>query len=77
MSYNVPVRLLQQGSVEQIGASGTLLVSTGGSIQVAAGANLNVADAAGVSFPAGITLPAGGRSAPWGSPPVSARLRRD
>lgn len=63
MSYNVPVRLLQQGSVEQIGASGTLLVSSGGSIQVAAGAALNVADAAGVSFPAGITL--GGTAGRW------------
>lgn len=43
MSYNTPVRLLQQGSVEEVGASGTLLVSSGGSIQVASGAVINVA----------------------------------
>src|SRR5512138_2366800 len=43
MSYNVPVRLLQQGSVEEIAASGTLLVSTGGSVQIASGGVLNIA----------------------------------
>lgn len=33
MSYNTPVRTLQQGSVLQIASGGTLLVDSGGSIQ--------------------------------------------
>jgi len=40
MSYNVPVRLLQQGSVLEIASGGTLNVLAGGSI-VNAGANAN------------------------------------
>jgi len=37
MTYNVPVRHLQQGSVIEAGPSGTVLIASGGSIQVASG----------------------------------------
>jgi hypothetical protein len=44
MSYNVPVRHLQGGSVLEVAAHGTLLVSSGGSIQFSgAGALSNIA----------------------------------
>lgn len=48
MSYNVPVRHLQGGSVLEVGPSGTALISSGGSMQVASGAVINIA--AGGSF---------------------------
>lgn len=38
MTYNVPVRNLQGGSVEEIGASGTILVRSGGALILEAGA---------------------------------------
>ncbi len=43
MTYNTPVRHLQQGSVLEVAASGTALISSGGSIQVASGGIINVA----------------------------------
>ena len=43
MSYNTPVRLLQGGSTQEVGPSGTISIVSGGSIQVASGAIINVA----------------------------------
>ncbi len=43
MTYNVPVRHLQQGSVLEASSSGTVLISSGGSIQVASGAVVQIA----------------------------------
>lgn len=40
---NVPVSVLQGGSVLDVGASGTINVASGGSIQVASGAVINIA----------------------------------
>jgi len=72
MSYNTPVRHLQQGSVLEVGPSGTVLAASGGSIQVASGAVLSVAgsivmaaggafnNAAGTSTSAGLTIIASG-----------------
>ena len=60
MSYNTPVRLLQQGSVEEVASSGTLLVSSGGSIQVASGGVLQIASG-------GSVVNSGGASANSGS----------
>ncbi len=37
MSYNTPVRILQQGSVLEVGPSGTISVLAGGSVQNAGG----------------------------------------
>lgn len=37
MSYNTPVRILQQGSVLEVGPSGTVSILAGGSIQNAGG----------------------------------------
>ncbi len=42
MSYNTPVRHLQQGSVLEVAASGTALISSGGSIQVASGGVIQI-----------------------------------
>lgn len=63
MSYSVPVRHLQQGSVFEVASSGTALISTGGSIQVASGGNINVATATGITFQGGISV--GGTVAKW------------
>lgn len=41
MSYNTPVRILQGGSVIEIGPSGTLSILAGGSVQNAGGASTN------------------------------------
>lgn len=43
MSYNVPVRHLQGGSVLEVASSGTALISSGGSLQVASGGVFQVA----------------------------------
>ena len=63
MSYNVPVRHLQQGSVLQVASSGTVQVQSGGSISVESGANINVAAATGITFQGGISV--GGTVARW------------
>lgn len=56
MSYNVPVRHLQQGSVLEAAASGTLLISSGGSLQVASGGVINIASGGSIVNGGGIAL---------------------
>jgi hypothetical protein len=52
MSYNVPVRNLQDGSVLQVASGGSIQIQSGGSIQIASGGALNISGAAGLSVSA-------------------------
>jgi hypothetical protein len=71
MSYNTPVRILQQGSVLEVGPSGTVSVLAGGSIQNAGGQSYSgsvtfsgsVSITGVVSAANGITL--GGTAGRW------------
>jgi hypothetical protein len=60
---NVPIQILQQGSVLNVATGGTALIASGGSVQIASGANMNVAAATGLTFQAGISN--GGTTGRW------------
>lgn len=63
MSYNTPVRILQQGSVLEVGAGGTVSVLAGGSIQNAGGQSVSNLTATTLTVTNPITL--GGTTAKW------------
>ena len=72
MSYNVPVRHLQGGSVLQVASSGTIDVQSGGSIQIESGAVIQIAPGGsfignGVSIgtPVFTVITLGGTTAKW------------
>lgn len=60
MSYNIPVRRLQDGSVLEVAAGGSVLISSGGSIQVASGGAVNIPTGMSVT-----TMSIGGTLGRW------------
>jgi hypothetical protein len=62
MSYNTPIRTLQDGSVAETASKGTTLISSGGSLQVASGGAVYLAS--GAHTAAG-TVSIGGVSGAW------------